>query len=146
MRLALLQERRYAPYGKWLGTAFAQLDRLDGLDVHLSGVLAARDLEGREAFLTAAYERLARGHNELSGDALDPRVRAFHGRPALVLGADRFVEACLRRVDDPRLRAYPLIGSVDQFCDSTDALDDAVTTRRFASVYGARPSLGADLG
>src|SRR4051794_18503207 len=32
MRLALLQSRTYAPYTKWLGTAFARLGHPDGLD------------------------------------------------------------------------------------------------------------------
>jgi hypothetical protein len=37
-----------------------------------------------------------------------------------VIGATRFVDACLARVDDPLLRALPLIGGIDQFADSTD--------------------------
>ncbi|WP_202870597.1 DUF4037 domain-containing protein [Kribbella sp. VKM Ac-2571] len=36
MRLAMLQARTYAPYSKWLGTAFARLGHPDGLDVALA--------------------------------------------------------------------------------------------------------------
>lgn len=146
MRLVLLQERTYAPYGKWLGTVFAPLGRRDGLGDHLRGAVHATGLTDREAALTAAYECLAHRHNELSGDALDTSARWFHDRPAMVLGADRFAEACLRRVDDSALRAYPLVGSVDQFCDSTDVLVDPVACRRLAAACrdvqtGACPDL-----
>ncbi len=142
MRLVLLQEQIYAPYGKWLGTAFAPLGRRDGLDTHLHGAVAAPHLLAREAALTAAYACLAVRHNEMTSDALDPSARRFHDRPAMVLGADRFAKACLRRVADPELRASPLIGSVDQFCDSTVILDDPVACRRLASVYSPRGRAG----
>ena len=56
MRLALLLERRYAPYSKWLGTAFARLDQTDGLGRHLEAAVHARDLEQREPALARAYE------------------------------------------------------------------------------------------
>ncbi|MFZ0214607.1 MAG: hypothetical protein WAM30_01570 [Candidatus Dormiibacterota bacterium] len=36
--------------------------------------------------------------------------------------ADRFADACAATVQDPWLRKLPLVGSVDQFVDSTDVL------------------------
>jgi uncharacterized protein DUF4037 len=133
MRLALLLARRYAPYGKWLGSAFAQLDAPDDLTAHLQRTVAAADLESREAALAAAYVALAERHNA-SGltEPLDPRVRPFHDRPAQVLMADRFAEACRETVTDPALRAMPLIGGIDQFADSTDVLSDPAVYRRLA--------------
>jgi hypothetical protein len=41
MRLCLLLERRYAPYPKWLGTAFARLDSAATVGPLLAAVLAA---------------------------------------------------------------------------------------------------------
>ncbi len=41
MRLCLLLERRYAPYSKWLGSAFARLDVAEELTPSLRGALAA---------------------------------------------------------------------------------------------------------
>jgi len=65
MRLALLLERRYAPYSKWLGSAFARLDHADGLDRHL---LAAVQGSDREAALGRAYVAVARrGSRPTSG-------------------------------------------------------------------------------
>jgi len=37
-----------------------------------------------------------------------------------VIGATRFVEACVAKVDDPFLRSLPLVGGIDQLADSTD--------------------------
>ena len=128
MRLALLLERRYAPYSKWLGSAFARLDHDDGLDRHLR---AALDGAEREAALGAAYVAIARRHNALGiTEPVEPTLRPFHGRPARVLGADRFVEACMATVTEPALRALPLIGAVDQWVDSTDVLSTPDVYRR----------------
>lgn len=137
MHLALLMARRYAPYSKWLGTAFARLDHADGLDAHLLTAVRATDLRGRERGLVGAYEALARRHGALPGaTALDPSVRRFHDRPALVLDADRFADDCRDRVTDAHLRSLPLIGSVDQLSDSTDLHVDAALARRAQGLYG----------
>lgn len=115
-RLVLLLDRRYAPYQKWLGTAFAGGPDPDGLPAHLAAALHAPGAPARERAMGDAFSALARRHNG-SGltDPLDPSTRNFHGRPARVLMADRFTHACAATVTDPTLRALPLIGAVDQF-------------------------------
>jgi hypothetical protein len=144
MRLALLLARRYPPYPKWLGTAFAALEHADGLDRQLAAVVGATEAGKREAALAAALTTLARRHNGARvSDEVDPTIRPFHSRPAMVLMADRFVDACLAQVSDPLLRRLPLVGSVDQFVDSTDVLSDPVRCRRLASIYeSVRPETG----
>jgi hypothetical protein len=87
--------------------------------------------------LVAAYETVASRHNALSVTSLvDPAARAYYGRPYRVIMADRFVEACLARVDDPLLHRLPLVGSVDQVADSTDLLSDPSRYRGLAQLYG----------
>lgn len=139
MRLALLLDRRYAPYQKWLGTAFARGQHPDGLPAHLAAALHAADGPSREHALAEAFTALARRHNA-SGvtKPLDPSTRAYHERPARVLMADRFTEACLATVTDPALRPLPLIGSVDQAVDSTDVLAAPRRYRRLAVLYTGR--------
>lgn len=140
MRLALLLQKRYAPYQKWLGTAFARSTRDDDLPAQLHAAVHAPDPEHRQDALAAAYRSLAHRHNALGiTPALDPEVRRYHARPARVLMAERFVEATLAVVEDPWLRGLPLIGAVDQFVDSTRALDEPASWRRFAAVYGPGP-------
>jgi Domain of unknown function (DUF4037) len=137
MRLAFLLERRYAPYSKWLGSAFARLDAAATLQPALLDVLAARDYDTREAALVAAVEELARRHNALGVTApVDATVRLFHSRPFRVLGSPRFVDACLERVRDPWLRSLPLIGGVDQISDSSDVLEEANVFAAVARLYG----------
>jgi hypothetical protein len=137
MRLAFLLERRYAPYSKWLGSAFARLDAAATLQTALLDVLAARDYEKREAALVGAVEELAHRHNALRITApVAATVRLFHSRPFRVLGSSRFVDACLERVRDPWLGSLPLIGGVDQISDSTDVLEDAGVFAAVAQLYG----------
>ena len=111
MRLAFLLERVYAPYPKWFGTAFARLQGAAELTAPLSAALAATRWREREAALSVAFETLARMHNALGLTAeIEPTVRPFHGRPFMVIDADRFVQAL--RCRDYRFRAAstPAVG------------------------------------
>ncbi|MEV8372244.1 DUF4037 domain-containing protein [Kribbella sp. NPDC056861] len=136
MRLTLLMERVYAPYTKWLGTAFARLGHPDGLDRDLEQALAAGNLPQRERALTAAYEKVAIRHNTLQlTEPIDPAPRPFHDRPAMILGADRFAQACLTAVKDQQLKDLGLIGAIDQFADNTDVLSNPTAYRKLISIY-----------
>ena len=136
MRLALLLERRYAPYQKWLGTAFARIGHLDALSTHLVDAVHAADVDGRERALADAYVALARRHNAAGITArVDETIGPYHERPARVLMADRFADACLATVGDRALARLPAIGSVDQVVDSTDVLSSPAAYRRLAPLY-----------
>jgi hypothetical protein len=137
IRLCFLLERRYAPYSKWLGSAFAQLDSSADVGPGLERMLGAHDFAEREAGWVWAIEALAVRHNA-SGltEPLDPAVRPFYTRPFRVIGAPRFAAATIETVSDPFLRSLPRLGSIDQFADSTDVLSHADVARRFAAVYG----------
>jgi hypothetical protein len=136
MRLALLIDRRYAPYQKWLGTAFARGRHVDDLPRRLASVVAARDVTARESALAGAYTCLAQRHNDAGiTEGLDPAIRSYHTRPAQVLMAERFAGACLATVTDPLLRDLPLIGAVDQAVDSVDLLSTPQLWRRLAALY-----------
>ncbi|PRX91762.1 DUF4037 domain-containing protein [Allonocardiopsis opalescens] len=123
MRLCLLIERRYAPYSKWLGSAFGRLELAERVGPSLRGAVVARDQRGREGHLCDAYEAVGAAQNGLGlAEPVDPTRRRFHNRPYLVLGADRFARALAATLTDPQLRALPLTGAVDQWADSTDLL------------------------
>jgi hypothetical protein len=127
MRLCFLIERRYAPYRKWLGTAFARLDCASELAPILRSATDAASFSQREAHLCTAYEAVARMHNRLAITVpLDSSVRHFHDRPYLVLDAERFANALIGAMIDPEMKrihatAGP-IGAIDQFADSTNLL------------------------
>jgi Domain of unknown function (DUF4037) len=136
MRLSFLLERRYAPYTKWLGSAFAQLDSHAEIGAALVQVLAADDYVQREAALVTAVKALAARHNTLGlTTQVDVSVRLFHGRPFRVLGSGRFVDACLAGVTDPWLKSLPPVGAIDQLADSTDVLSNPQRFRELGSIY-----------
>ncbi|MFI0817897.1 DUF4037 domain-containing protein [Streptomyces sp. NPDC021098] len=144
MRLCLLLERRYAPYSKWLGSAFGRLPMAETLSPVLRGVLTATDHPSREAHLCDAYEAVAARQNA-SGliSPVDPKPRPYHGRPFLVLHAERFAQALARTVTDPDLRTLPLVGSVDQWADSTDLLYQPHVVQAAADTLGTGSPKGS---
>ena len=136
MGLGFLMERRYAPYIKWFGHAFGQLDCADDLLAVFNQVMAATSWEARQTHLAAAYAYVARMHNDLGiTEALSTEVSPFHNRPFLVIHADRFVDAIRAEIGDKAVLDLPEhLGGYDQFVDSTDALR---YLDRFRAVYGA---------
>jgi hypothetical protein len=123
MRLCLLMYRRYPPYSKWLGTAFARLPGVTDLGASLAAAISAGDWSSREQHMCRAYETVAAWHNELGfTPPLDGRARRFYERPYQVIDAARFAAALREAISDPQIRNLPLTGAIDQFTDSTDAL------------------------
>jgi hypothetical protein len=108
MRLCFLLERRYAPYAKWLGSAFRRLPVSQGVGPPLERALAADDHPAREEALVEAVQLVAAAHNALGlTKAVDPSARLFHERPFRVLGSGRVVDACVAAIADPFLRTLP---------------------------------------
>jgi hypothetical protein len=125
MQLCFLFERRYAPYSKWFGTAFARLACAPQMLPHLHGVLAARDWQERERHLCPAYEFAASMQNDLYiAPEVEPTVRHFHTRPFLVLHAERFSEAISAAITDSDvltvIERVGLVGGIDQLSDNVD--------------------------
>ncbi|MGH2559363.1 MAG: DUF4037 domain-containing protein [Thermomicrobiales bacterium] len=137
MRLCFLIERRYAPYPKWFGTAFARLSCAPTLTPMLTNVLRAGSWQERETHLTPVYQHVAVMHNALGiTPPLDPTVRPFFGRPFQVLVAGRFAEAILATITDPAVRAIPdFYGAVDQLSDSTDLLSNPAVYPKLRPLY-----------
>jgi len=130
MRLCLLMDRRYPPYSKWLGTAFARCASGPAVGPALRAALAADGWPTREEHLSEALLAAATAHNQLGLTAkLPATMRPFWDRPYLVLDSGRFVAALRDSISDPAIRALPMAGAVDQFIDSTDALADSAALR-----------------
>ena len=140
MRLDFLMEQRYAPYSKWLGSAFAQLASAAQLTPHLDTVLAAHGWNDRQQHLVHAYEIVATMHNDLGiTEPLSTQPSHFHGRPFLIIEAGRFADALRDQIRDERVRNLPeAIGSINQFVDSTDVLSNPTLRRRVEAIYGGR--------
>jgi hypothetical protein len=134
MRLCLLMHRRYPPYSKWLGTAFARLPGAAPMVGSLTAAICADTYPARERQLSEALTAAAALHNQLRlTPPLDPRTRPFFNRPFQVLGAARFAAALREAITDPLVGRLPPVGAVDQFIDSTDAAGDLSLLRACAA-------------
>jgi hypothetical protein len=137
MKLSLLMERQYAPYSKWLGSAFARLACAPRLRPALQGALAATTWPEREQHLSTAYETVADMHNALA--ITEPRpttVSPYYGRPFQVIHSDRFCEAIEARITDQAIKQLPRhVGSISQWADSTDVLDYSAWWQPLRTAY-----------
>jgi Domain of unknown function (DUF4037) len=138
MRLGFLQERRYAPYPKWFGTAYAMLTRRE--HSALEAALTAATWKEREAALSEAYRLVARAHNDLRvTEELDPEVRPFHDRPFLVPDSNRFVDALRAAITDPEVRGIEHeAGPINAVSDNTDVLTRPPLWGELRSLYDVR--------
>lgn len=134
MRLCLMLGRRYPPYGKWLGTAFAMLPRVEKIASALDEATNAPDDAARQSALCAAYEGAGAWQNSLGlCRQVDVSRRYVHDRPYQGIDASRFAEALLAGIEDPRIAALPPVGAIDQHVDrmavlTSPALCRALTT------------------
>jgi hypothetical protein len=135
MRLALVQERQYPPYWKWLGTAYAGLGCAEA--PALQAALCAETWRKREDAIVQAYEAVGERHNALAvTEWVEPTGRPFWGRQFRVLFADRFVDALRAAIGDPEVKAIDHnAGSIDSVSDNTDVLTRPSLWRALADLY-----------
>jgi hypothetical protein len=117
-------EKVYAPYAKWFGTAFRQLQCSREFLPVFERVQRSVSWQERLASLAEAYEIAAALHNQLGITApLDARGSQFYERPFPVIWGDRFAQALLEQVKDGTIlsiAAKGLVGGIDQISDNTD--------------------------
>ena len=139
MRLYFLMERHYAPYAKWLGTAFNELRTAHRLRPVLEQVVHSTTWQDREQYLVEAYEMLAAAHNLLKlTDPLDPRVTSFHGRPFKVITLQGFAKSIVEQIRDPvvqKIAERPLVGGLDLLSDNSDLTENLSWRMRVRSLY-----------
>jgi len=125
MRLAFLVERRFAPYAKWFGTAFAGLDCAADLMPSISKALRCRAWHEREAALVCCYSLLARRQIEAGiPGAIAPLTGTFHERPFMVINAFDIARGLRSAIEDEIIRGYFPVGAVDQCFDAAVTVED----------------------
>lgn len=130
MEMALLQERRYRPYAKWLGRAFDDLSASASLGPLLDRALQHADPRA----ISDALLLLARRHDGLRiAEEVTPVIRDFAVgindavRPYPVLNTAELIDAAVASIEDPRLRDLPRVGSIDQLTHADDLLINFTT-------------------
>ncbi|MFH1174168.1 MAG: DUF4037 domain-containing protein [archaeon] len=133
MKLCYLMEKEYSPYMKWFGTGFSKLASSKKLTPLLRKTLESKNWKLREKYLSQMYEYAGRRHNELGiTRTIKPKVSNFHDRPFLVIHGELFAQELRKRIKNPELSSLPLIGSINQFSDSTDVLENDTTNFKLA--------------
>lgn len=123
MHLGFLLERRWPPYSKWFGTAFAQLPRAAAATHGLRAELAAETWQEREAGLAGALDVLARLQSRVGLPSADPVTIPFFDRP--FRGLASIPQVLHDEITDPEVRALPYgIGSIEQISAMTKLLVD----------------------
>jgi hypothetical protein len=137
MKLCFLMERRYSPYSKWFGTAFRQLTCGEELSPIFMQVLQSQDWKTRQEVLAQAYEVVARMHNALGITIpLEERAAPYFGRPYLVIGDERYVGELRTSITSEEIKNIKhILGSVNQFVDSDDKLNDLVLCEKLKELY-----------
>lgn len=140
MKLAFLMEKQYIPYSKWLGTAFCKLKVAKTLIAILQKTLLAEQWKQRERWLSRAYSIIARHHNSLRiTKALPTKVSHYYARSYSVIHAAKFAAEIKKAIKDPKVKGIKNnIGSIDQFTDSTDLIEDLDLCKSLGVVYKYR--------
>ena len=137
IKLAFLMERRYAPYSKWLGTAFQRLTIAKTLTPLLKQVWLAKTWKTRDRSIAKAYSVMARQHNALKiTKPLATNTSNYYGRPYSVIHGERFAEAIKQAIKDPTIKRIKSdVGSIDQFTDSTNVIEALALCKKLRVVY-----------
>ncbi len=138
MRLCFLMERKYAPYAKWFGTAFIKLKLAEEMVPVLQAILSATKYQDREASLIKAYESIAKAHNSLAiTPPLHTHTSLYYERPYQVIHGEIFAQEIKQQIKDKAVIeiANRNIGSIDQFIDSTDVLEQPSYFERLKIMY-----------
>jgi hypothetical protein len=123
MRICFLMERKYIPYPKWLGTAFARLSCGPGLGPVLTKAVMGRTWKERERHLMSALAMVSGIHNRLGiTDRIPEKAKPFWDRPFLVFGGEGIAATIAAAIRDQRIARMSVVGSVDTASDNTDLL------------------------
>jgi hypothetical protein len=137
MRLCFLMERKYAPYTKWFGTAFSELECASELGPIFRDVLLSLAWKERESNLARAFRIIARMHNALKiTPPIVEDVRDYYGRPYMVFECEELIRDIVISFTDEEVKAIKHgLGSVNQFVDSTDQLSNNWLREMLKAVY-----------
>jgi hypothetical protein len=142
MALCFLMEQVYAPYPKWVGTAFAQLACAPRMTPLLRAIQAAANWEERDGALAAAYAAVAEQHRALGITRELPVAPSdFYGRPFHVIWGGTYAAALLAEIEDEEVRAIAAngpLGSIDQISDHTQLLTDPVWRPVLVQLYDGK--------
>ena len=135
--LAFALSRQWAPYAKWRGTVFRSLPLAADLGPLLDAAAAAPGWREREDALVAACEVLLDAQRQRGLPVPKMAVTPFFDRSYRTV--DRAVpEGLLGEITDRNVtRLPPMVGSIEQWADSTDVLSSPGRRAALQAAYRA---------
>ncbi len=136
MRLCFLYQDTYAPYSKWLGTAFSRLD-IDGrIKQAIAGALSADRLSDREKRIVEAQAFVADLHNTSRLTRfVYYQIENYFGRNIKVIFADKFVDATMQQLKGTAFENVPLIGTLSQIGGVSSIVDEKERFKQITGLY-----------
>ena len=120
--LAFALSRRWVPYAKWRGTVFRSLPVAARLGPLLDDAAGASGWMERENALAAACEMLLGIQRQRGLPAPEAAVISFFDRPYRTVDAAVPQGLLVGITDQDVARLPPIVGSIEQWADSTDVL------------------------
>lgn len=136
MHLAFLYCRRYAPYSKWLGTAFAALPIDPQIKTAIEAATTAETVEERERQIVRAQQRMAMLHNARHiTEPVSTKVETYFARAIQVIWADRVAEAVKKRLAGTVLEPLAPIGGFSELANFAALTEHPRYRRSIAAFY-----------
>ncbi len=136
MKLCFLMEKEYIPYFKWFGSGFATLSCSKKILPLINGIQSSQNWKEREKYFSKIYKIIGTMHNRLSlTDKIEVKINKFYNRPYKVLESSRYVDSLKIKIKSKKIRSLPLVGSIDQFVDSSDIKGWTKRTKSLRSIY-----------
>ncbi|WP_455675618.1 DUF4037 domain-containing protein [Pradoshia sp.] len=136
MRLCFIYRDSYAPYSKWFGRAFQDLEIDKELRDSLETAIGTSDIHEREKSLIKAQLAVAELHNK-SGmtEYVECRESSYFGRDIKVIYCDKISSACAEKLRETELEGVPLLGSMSQIGNLSVLSDEVVNYSRIKRLY-----------
>jgi hypothetical protein len=139
MRVWLLLERRYPPYSKWIGSAFAACPGADAVASALRRAVSAVGFEARETALTTALAATVERQNATGlGAPVPAGLTRFHDRPYRIVDADAVAAGLLAGITDSELVGLPARAGIDAVTDNVAVTGDLAATTRIVAALTSR--------
>lgn len=137
MRLCFLYKKVYAPYSKWFGTAFNELDIDVNIKKSIYAALHAETIKLREDCLVKSQALVADLHNKSEITSfIDYKIESYFGRNIKVIFAEKFAEATAEKLVGTPLENIPLIGTFSQIGGLSSFSDEKQYYKQIKAMYG----------
>jgi hypothetical protein len=136
MRLCFLYRNRYAPYSKWMGTAFRTLEMDSAIYENIGMALSSADSAEREKALVTAQKLVGDMHNESAiTKSVNCSIGNYFGRDIKVIHAECFADAILETLQGTPFEKMPLISTFSQVGNLTSLSDHWEVAQKARGIY-----------